>query len=367
MKILHINSQPKWGGGEQQTCDIMEAMTQVDTENILLCTEGSKLEEYCKQRNIQNITSTKIKKDKFKVAKEIVNITNQVEPDIIHIHEKRFLNPLLIAKYIYGMTTKVVYSQKTLISKKKPLSFIKYNNPNIKGYMCVSNAVKKTLDPFLFEKNKEKSKVIYDGKKPPNDSPINAVDLRKKFKIPQDKYLVGNISNHNRSKDLHTFIKTIHHTVNVLKKTDLHFIQIGSPTSSTPKLQKLIKQYGIEDYITMAGFMNEAYNLTPQFDCYLMTSCREGLPHTIMEVFYLGIPVVTTNAGGIPEVVKQDETGLICQIGDFKSLANNIIRLRQEPQLRETIIQNGKQSFNDNFLPSVMANKLLKLYKEAMM
>lgn len=362
MKILHINSQFNWGGGEQQTCDMMQAISSDYCSNILLCTKESALEKYCIDNKIQHVTSMNLSKGSFSVAREILLHIDRIQPDLLHVHEKKFLFPLLILKYVYKNNIKVVFSQKTLSPKKILKNYFRYNNPSIKAIICVSYAVKKSLDRVLSENNKDKSIVIYDGKIPPNKDQQSTIDLRQKYNISDKKYIVGNISNHNRSKDLSCFIETVNYMVNVLKHKDIHFVQIGSATSQTPKLEELIKKYNIEDYVTLTGFVDKAYNLNSQFDCYLMTSKKEGLPHTIMEVFYLGIPVVTTNAGGIPEVVLHEKTGLISEVGDFESLARNIIRLRNNPDLRQTIIANGKISFDENFATKKMAKRLIELY-----
>jgi L-malate glycosyltransferase len=68
-------------------------------------------------------------------------------------------------------------------------------------------------------------------------------------------------------------------------------------------------------------------------DIFVNASWVDNLPGSILEAFASGTPVVTTSAGGIPYMLKHEETGLMCEPGDWRSLANHILRLLQDPTL----------------------------------
>jgi glycosyltransferase involved in cell wall biosynthesis len=76
---------------------------------------------------------------------------------------------------------------------------------------------------------------------------------------------------------------------------------------------------------------------------FFLPSYTEAMPMSILEAMGYGLPVVSTNVGGIPQLVQQEENGYLCQPGDVQSFADALIRLLQDPQLREEM---GKRSLD---------------------
>jgi L-malate glycosyltransferase len=79
-----------------------------------------------------------------------------------------------------------------------------------------------------------------------------------------------------------------------------------------------------------------------QADIFLNGSEIDNQPLSILEAFACGLPVVTTDAGGIPDMVEHEKTGLVTRCGDYQALADGAIRLLQEPALAQSIIHNGR-------------------------
>lgn len=77
-------------------------------------------------------------------------------------------------------------------------------------------------------------------------------------------------------------------------------------------------------------------------DIFVNASWADNLPGSIIEAFASGTPVVTTAAGGIPYIVTHEQTGLMCEPGDWKALANNVTRLLREPELALRLAAAGR-------------------------
>src|SRR5690606_20432273 len=123
--------------------------------------------------------------------------------------------------------TKIIFSKKAISASSSFVSKFKYNSKAIDAVFCVSDAVKNNFSDVLSDTNKKKLIVI------PDCVPLEllqtkaTVDLREKYHIAEDKFIIGNIANHTTAKDLETFIKTADHVVNVLNRKDVVFFQIG--------------------------------------------------------------------------------------------------------------------------------------------
>lgn len=78
-------------------------------------------------------------------------------------------------------------------------------------------------------------------------------------------------------------------------------------------------------------------------DFYLNSSNIDNLPNSIIEAFAAGVPVISTNAGGIPYILENERTGLLVDVGDCKGLAEAAIRLCENPEFAKTLADNAKQ------------------------
>ncbi|MFH2054532.1 MAG: glycosyltransferase family 4 protein [bacterium] len=109
------------------------------------------------------------------------------------------------------------------------------------------------------------------------------------------------------------------------------------------KLRLLVKELGLAD-VTFTGRverarMPELYN---EADIFLNSSIIDNMPVAIVEAFHAGLPVVTTNAGGIPYIVKHEVNGLLVEMRDYRGLAAAANRLLADPELSRRLIAEGR-------------------------
>ncbi len=79
-------------------------------------------------------------------------------------------------------------------------------------------------------------------------------------------------------------------------------------------------------------------------DVFLNSSVIDNMPVAIIEAFYAGLPVVTTNAGGIPYFVKDDVNGLVVEMRDDAALAGSVIRILEDSDIRDRLIAAGRET-----------------------
>src|SRR5690606_40186848 len=107
--------------------------------------------------------------------------------------------------------------------------------------------------------------------------------------------------------------------------------------------------------------MYKAYRFNHQFDVFLMTSEREGGPTSVLEAMYLEKPIVSTNVGIVPEIIKNGENGYVSDVKDYISLAKNIQTLVMDSDKRKSIVKGNKDLIIKNNSSQVTAQKTLQL------
>ncbi|MFL1896113.1 glycosyltransferase family 4 protein [Aquimarina sp. 2-A2] len=369
MKVLHISYASTWGGGEQQMVNLLEGVTGLGVENLLICINNSALENYSLANNINFIGIDRKKGFNIRYLKGINSIIRNYSPDILHIHTGSFLKDFLIISKLQGVKCKVVFTMNGMIRKKNLLSKIKYNNTEIDRYYCISKSVEDNFKKnVLYQKNHNKTGVVYDGinLEKGSDAKSPNIDLRKQLSLKSDIRIVGNIANHTDAKDLLSFFSTANYLINIEKNKNLVFVQIGRESKRTRDYKNFIDANGLSDRVHILGFMENAREYLEFFDCFLMTSNREGLSMSILESFLYKTPVVSTRAGGVPEVVIHEETGLLADIGDHESLGKQVKRIFLEKGLKEKLTLQAHKKLLSNFTKETLAKSTFDFYKKLM-
>ncbi|MCG2690836.1 glycosyltransferase, partial [Candidatus Parcubacteria bacterium] len=127
-------------------------------------------------------------------------------------------------------------------------------------------------------------------------------------------------------------------------------------------LEQLIKRHQLQNNIILTGRVGNAAELLPAFDIYACPSVKEGLSYTIMEAMQAGLPIIATNAGGNPELIKDGKTGLLTEIKNPQILAEKIMRLINNSDLSQSLGANAKEKAKNEFGLERMVEKTREVY-----
>ncbi len=364
MNILHVSGVGNWGGGENhiQNLCLELAKTNPEVKNLILCVEGGQFQQKLAKLPIRYVTARRKSRIDHQFVIKIIQLCKREAIDLVHLHDPTAMQLAVIATLFARLPPFVLSRKISYPANNNFLSRYKYNHPNIKKYLCVSNETRSILARTV--KNKSKLLTIYHGTNLDTKSDVTPFKLREKFAIPGDKKIIGNIANHYPAKDLPTLVRVVKRLVHEYGRQDFHVVQIGKPSSQTPEVMRLVREHELEPYITFLGFTENASNFIPQFDIGLMTSKVEGIPQVIYECFYYRKPVVTTNAGGIAEIIVQGETGFISERGGDSDLAKHLVQLLDQPELAETMVEKANKTLYSQFITPVMAQKTLAVYRD---
>lgn len=364
MKILQLSAVKNWGGGENQIEALCTELkkSNPEVENIIFCVRNGKFHEKIKNKDLSLITAALSIKMDFRFVLKLISTCMKEKIDLIHIHDPSALTLAVMADKFYDLPP-FIFSKKTSFPiKKRKQTRYKYNYQKIKKILCVSEETKKITAEGI--KDHQKLETIYHGTRLDNKSDKTPFSLRQKLNIPAGKKIIGTIGNHIRAKHLETFIEVVNDIVNKEKRQDFFFVQIGGITKRTAALKERIAALNLQEHIAVLGFIPEASNFIPQFDISLITSQSEGVPGVIYESFYHEVPVVSTNVGGIPEIIEDGKNGLLANKHDHKKLSEHILYLTDNPQLISGFTQLSKNKLLENFTTDIMAQKTLSQYKQ---
>ncbi|MDY6026064.1 N-acetyl-alpha-D-glucosaminyl L-malate synthase BshA [Bergeyella zoohelcum] len=166
---------------------------------------------------------------------------------------------------------------------------------------------------------------------------------RSQFATPDEKILihVSNLRPVKRIQDVLQIFKTVH------QKTASKLIVIGEGPDMEIINQFLEKNPDLIDKIRLLGKVNDLYRILQLSDVFLLPSEQESFGLAALEAMAAGIPVISSNAGGIPEVNLQGETGYLAEVGNVDTMSNYALKILSDENLLCTMKANSLKRAKD--------------------
>lgn len=127
-------------------------------------------------------------------------------------------------------------------------------------------------------------------------------------------------------------------------------------------LEKLIIKQGLENKVFLMGYMYDKVKTFSDFDIFMLTSRYEGMPYVILYSMSAGIPVVSTDVGGINEVIDTGRNGVLLPRGELKLMADTIIELLNNTDLRNRLKEEAYSDFKNKWTIEKTVTRILELY-----
>jgi glycosyltransferase involved in cell wall biosynthesis len=113
----------------------------------------------------------------------------------------------------------------------------------------------------------------------------------------------------------------------------------------------------------MPGYYSAVEDIYALSDIICLPSLMEGLGLVVLEAMYFKVPVIASNVGGIPEIIKDGVNGLLVKPRDSQALASAVIRVISDQKLRNQLIIEGQKKVSE-FSPENMANRVENIYNK---
>ena len=129
------------------------------------------------------------------------------------------------------------------------------------------------------------------------------------------------------------------------------------------KTNELNSKFG-EKRVIMTSWINNIDEFNAGMDIICLTSKNEGTPVSLIEAQASGTPVISTNVGGVQDIIDEGKTGYIIEKGDLNSYVNKLNEMIQDEKMLENMSQNGWNYVKDKFSYARLCADMEKLYKK---
>lgn len=214
--------------------------------------------------------------------------------------------------------------------------------------IVISEAVRKK---FRWIKNEEKIVKIYNGVDLKNFNPeISGQGIREEFGIPPEAMVIGTVGNLIPWKGHKYFLQA---AKEIKDKVKAKFIIVGEDLTDKKKYKKelevMAEDLGIRDDLIFTDFREDIPQIMAAFDIFVLPSINEPFGRVLIEAMACGKPVVATEGGGVPEIVKDAQTGILVPMENPSAISKAVISLLEDNKRAKELGLSGRKRAEDFF------------------
>jgi glycosyltransferase involved in cell wall biosynthesis len=368
-KLLYIITLSEWGGAQQVCYDLATRLHGDEFTVEVVCAPGGPLVEKLKKSSIKVHQINSLKRDfspiqDLKCLFQLYSLIRRGKYQIVHCHSTKAGILGRIAAWLarvpkiyftvhgWGFYNEQEYgwAQRILILAERLCA--RFSTKII----CVSeNDLKQGLARKIAPEGK--LLVIRNGVRV--ESHGRTGKLRMEIKAGEDEVVFGMVARLCAQKNPLLFLEAAKKVLE--KNNSCHFVLIGDGPLYEECLEFIAKN-NLEGKAHLLGFRGDARLLYPDFDVFVLSSNFEGLPLTIIEAMFAGLPIVATMVSGVPELVFPERNGFLTIPGNPEDLAKKMLLLAEDASLRKKMGSESSTIAESQFALEIMISKYQDLY-----
>lgn len=303
----------------------------------------------------------------FKAIRKFIELWRKIrhyEPQIVQTYHFMSDTFGVLAARLAGVPI-IISSRRDTgeLKKKRQICLSRITNLFIDNYIAVCNETKERVGraehiPL------EKMQIIYNGidmERYPYSS-VEKMKARRRLGIEEDAFLVGTVCLLRPEKDVMLLLKAI---CEVKGRIPNLFVLIVGGGITEKELRQFTRDHGLSGKVTFTGYVKDVREYVMAMDLVCLTpKSNEGFSNAILENMAMQKPVIATDVGGNAEVVVNGLTGYLIQAGDKDALAERILRLYDDVELREEMGREGAKRVTKEFSLFKMIEDTQRYYFE---
>jgi glycosyltransferase involved in cell wall biosynthesis len=359
MNILHTESSMNWGGQEYRTLLEHKYLNERDMKSWIMCHPESALYKKATEHGCSNLVPMDLSKAwNLHISYKVLIFCIKQKIDIINSHGSKD-STLCIIAYLYGFT--LMRSRQISSIIKRRFSY----QHTCTHIIAAAHTIKHVLTSAGVDR--DRITVIGEGVDLNEYNPdLESDHLRHEFNINHSEIIVSNIGMIRGDKGQKYYLEAAQLILN--KYDDVKFFLIGEGTREgktlEKELRKIVQDTDLSDRFIMTGYRNDVASFIHLSDVIVVASTAvEAQSRIVPQSFATKRAVVSTNTGGLTELVKNEVNGLVVPSRNANELGNAIIRLIEDENLRARLAENGFMFANANLSFDKMMGKTIHLYR----
>ena len=354
MKVIQVIPNLLMGGAEIMCENLTLELKNmdIDVKIVSLYSYETPITERLKENGVEIIFLDKKPGMDLSIIKKLKKVFDREKPDVVHSHissQKYAMPAAKKSKVPVRVHTVHNVAQKELTKIDKFLAKRFYKKQGVIP-VALSEAVKETV-AMVYGNLQKEVPVVFNG--------INLSKCIKKESYGVEGNLkivhIGRFSEQKNHKGLIDAFKIFN---SQRPESELWLIGDGPKRE---EMEEYVKENNLTSSVKFLGLQSNVYGFLHEADIFTLPSIYEGIPMTLIEAMGTALPIVATNVGGIPDMITDNESGILTRI-DAKEIADAFLRLSNDEELRKKLGQNALYR-SQAFSSVEMAKKYIEIYK----
>ncbi len=367
MRVLHIGNEMLWRGGENQIRLLIEGLknTASDVSNYLAYpAKSAAIEKFNAILPVGHVLRLPSRSGYDpRNAWRLVNFCRDNKIELINSHSSAGMSLALATKRRLPGIKLVAHRRVDIAIRENFFSRRKYASPLIDRFVCISNAIADVLKAGNVDA--EKVRVVRSAV---DESPYfnKSKDEMKrlistKYQISRDTIWIGHAAALTWQKGFRELIQACE----ILKNKEVRFqcLVAGDGPFAT-EMRAMINSKGLSGRVHLLGHISNVSEFLLALDILAVPSHFEGLGTILLEGAFAGCALVGTRVGGIPEIIKDGETGLLVEKEQAGGLSAALQKVATDTNLRSALANSAKSYVRSQFSIRAMVEGNLKVYRE---
>ncbi len=346
LKILHIDPEKYWGGGEAQVFGLLAYLAKQGHRNDLLTHPHGKLWEQSQKLNVRCFPLVVRNELDIREIPKIRRLIRAAKYDVVHFHTKRAhaLSPWLPhgqERPKYVVTRRMDYPQTNNW-------YTRYlYNRGVDAVIAISQPIADVLIRSGVDRGK--IRVIHSG-----IDPAQFTAPQRESTSEPGTPIIGTVAHLEARKGHHYLLQA----ARLLKERGYRFkVALAGDGSLKPALEAMAKSLTLWEEVTFLGFVSDVPKFLTAIDIFVLPSLYEGLGVAALEAMAAAKAVVASRVGGLADLVTDAKTGFLVPPADAEALAGAVAKLLDDKTLRATFGQKGALRVREHFTVEEMAKK----------
>ncbi len=353
MKLVQLDVQTTWRGGEQQVLYLSEWLRARNIDSVLVCQPHGILRQRAQAIGLP-VMALRVRHElDIAAAWRLARYLRRQRAQVLHMHDPHAHTLGLLAGILVPHVRKVVSRRVDFAPRRHLFSRWKYTRADV-YYLAVSEAVRRVL--LASGVAPTQVQTVYSGIDLHRFSAVPAVPLP----FAPGTLIIGTVGHLAGHKGHCYLLEAFRQVLHEVPQAGLVIVGTGALFGA---LQAQAEALGISNQVYFTGFRQDVLALMQRFDIFAFSSYLEGLGTAVLDAMALGKPVVATCAGGIPEVVRHGMTGLLVPPRDPAAMAQALVVLLRHPERRHVFGEAGRKRVEQYFTVERMASQTLQVYQ----
>jgi glycosyltransferase involved in cell wall biosynthesis len=346
LKILHIDPERNWGGGEAQVFGLLTYLAEKGHQNDLLTHPHGKLFTQSQKLNVRARALVARNDLDLRAILPLRGLIRKEQYDIVHLHTKR-AHALSVWLPHGSVAPKYVVTRRMDYPVTKGWTTRQLYNHRADGVIAISKAIAELLTEGGVDP--QKIRLIHSGVDAHRfDSIVGRAHFDSNVAIVGSMAVMEERKGHRYLLEAARLLKDRGHRIKYLLAGD------GSLKSA---LEKTVIALGLSHEVNFVGFVSDVPLFLAGLDIFVMPSLFEGLGVAVLEAMAAGKAVVATNVGGLVESVSDSVTGFLVPPRDSKALADALAKLVGDEMLSREMGKRGAERVREHFSLEEMARR----------